>query len=89
MEEQIEVVPVTVYVVEAAGPAFTTGPLDVFNPMAGDHAYVEAPLAIIVIESPKQIVAEVGLKDNAGTATTVIVIEAVAGVQVPLETVTV
>lgn len=43
------IVPVTVYVVFNCGLATTVGPVVVFNPLAGDHAYVfEFPVAVNV-----------------------------------------
>ena len=48
------VVPVTVYVVVAAGYAFTVAPVVVDNPSAGDHAYVVAPLAVNDTLPPEQ-----------------------------------
>jgi hypothetical protein len=41
-------VPVTVYVVVAAGFAVTLVPVVADKPVAGDHVYVDAPLAVSV-----------------------------------------
>jgi hypothetical protein len=48
------VVPVKVYVVVTAGSAITCVPVVAFNPVAGLHVYVLAPLAIIPTVSPAQ-----------------------------------
>ena len=51
-------VPVTLYVVVARGVDVTEVPVVADNPVAGDHAYVDAPLAVNVDDAPGQI--EVG-----------------------------
>lgn len=49
-------VPTIWYVVVAAGVAVTVAPVDVFKVPAGCQVYVEAPLAVSVIELPRQMV---------------------------------
>jgi hypothetical protein len=50
--QPLAAVPVTVYVVFDVGLAITVLPVVVFNPVAGDQLYVEAPLAITVDPAP-------------------------------------
>ena len=47
-------VPVIVYVVVAVGLAVTVAPVVALNPVAGDHAYVLAPLAVTLTDPPAQ-----------------------------------
>ena len=48
-------VPVTVYVVVEEGLAETLAPVVLLSPVAGDHAYELAPLAVSVAGKPLQI----------------------------------
>jgi hypothetical protein len=48
-------VPVTVYVVVAVGLAVTVTPVVADSPVAGDHTYVVAPVAVIVFDEPIHI----------------------------------
>ena len=45
-----EPTPVTVYVVVVAGDAITLTPVVALNPVAGDHVYVFAPVAVSVAD---------------------------------------
>ena len=47
------------------GLAVTTEPVVVFNPVDGDHLYVEAPLTVILTAVPEQTAGFAGLKVNA------------------------
>ena len=49
------VVPITVYVVEAAGLADTLEPVELLNEEEGDQKYVVAPLAESIVGNPSQI----------------------------------
>lgn len=62
-------VPVTVYVVVVAGVTVTGDPVN--DP--GIHAYVDAPLAVIVEVEPEQIVAGVAVVVTVGVGFTVMV----------------
>ena len=46
--------------VVTVGVATTVAPLVVFNPAEGDHEYVVAPLAVMLVLAPEQILALVG-----------------------------
>lgn len=48
-------VPVTVYVVVEDGPAETLAPVVLLRPVAGDHEYVFAPLAVSMVGCPLQM----------------------------------
>lgn len=54
--QPVALVPVTVYVVVVSGVAVTGVPVVALRPVAGDHEYVDAPPALIVVELPLQIV---------------------------------
>jgi hypothetical protein len=68
-------VPVTVYVVVEGGLAVTDVPVVALSPVAGDHAYVTAPLAVNVPAVPAQVV--IGGTLNTGSGVTVTVATAV------------
>ena len=55
------------------GLAITVAPLFVFKPALGNQEYVAAPLAVIVVEPPKQILEEAGEIIRKGRGFTVIV----------------
>jgi uncharacterized membrane protein (DUF4010 family) len=48
-------VPVTVYVVVAVGVAVTAAPVVADKPVAGDHMYVAAPVAVRAVDEPAHI----------------------------------
>jgi hypothetical protein len=48
-------VPVTVYVVVSDGAAVTVAPVVADRPVAGDHVYVAAPVAVSTIDKPAHI----------------------------------
>ena len=52
------------------GLAITVEPVVVFNPVAGDQAYVLAPLATNVTESPKHRFVRAGLTVRGGAGLT-------------------
>ena len=65
-------VPVTVYVVEPEGLAFTDVPVVADNPAEGDHAYVVAPPAVKAIAgAPLHNVEVAGVAVTTGNAFTV------------------
>lgn len=66
-------VPITVYVVDETGFAFTLEPVVIFNPVDGDHEYVVAPLPVNVVEEPVHI-AILPDVETIGDALTVIVL---------------
>ena len=66
-------VPVTEYTVVVDGVVNTIGSVEDERSDAGDHTYVEAPLAIRLILFPEQIAFEVGEIDTWGFGATVIV----------------
>ena len=54
--QPLKSVPVTVYVMVEAGFAVTVEPVVALSPVAGDHVYVVAPLAVsVAVCCPKQI----------------------------------
>lgn len=55
LTQPFDPVPVTVYVVVAAGVAVTLVPVVALNAVAGDQIYVIAPLAVNTVEEPLQI----------------------------------
>jgi len=63
---QPRVVPVTVYIVAAAGLTL----IDAVAPLPGDQLYVVAPLAVSVTLSPAQMVAVAGLMLTTGSGVT-------------------
>jgi hypothetical protein len=65
-------VPVMVYVVVAVGLAVTVAPVVALNPVAGDQAYVVAPLAVMLVFPPGQIEGDAGECETVGLAFTVI-----------------
>ena len=67
------VVPVTVYVVVVAGVTVTVVPL---NP-PGFQVYVLAPVPVILVDDPAQIVAFVTVVPTVGNGFTVIILVAV------------
>jgi hypothetical protein len=81
-------VPITVYTAVAAGLAVTELPVVALNPAAGDHVYVDAPLAVNKVLPPVQRVGEDGVTDTAGRGLTIIVIVDVS-LQAPLLPITV
>ena len=54
------------------GLAMTVLPVVVFNPVAGDQEYDEAPEATSVVEEPLQIVADEGATEITGRLVTLI-----------------
>lgn len=88
MSLHVPVVPVTVYVTEAAGVAITEAPVVLFKPVAGLQAYVVAPLATRPVFEPEQIAEEGGVTITTGAAPTV-TITVLLLVQVPFEPITV
>ena len=62
-------VPITVYVVVVVGPAVTVAPVVDDKPMAGLHAYVNAPLAVSVVLLPLQNATGVGTEIVGGVFT--------------------
>lgn len=60
--------PVTVYVVVEPGAAFTVAPVVALNPVEGDHEYVVAPLAVIFVLPPLQMVGVVAEADTLTAA---------------------
>lgn len=81
-------VPVTVYVCVLVGEAATVAPVVPLNPVAGDHEYVVAPLAVSVVLPPVQMVLESGVTVITGSGVTVTVVVAVDE-QLPVVPVTV
>lgn len=77
------VVPVTVYTVVTVGLAVTLAPVVALNPVAGDQLYVVAPLAVRVVELPRQIVCEATVTAGGGETVTVVVTGALVQVPVP------
>lgn len=77
-------VPVTVYVVVVVGETVTVVP----ESGPGVHAYVEAPVPVMVVELPEQMVAPLVVVFTVGDVFTVMVRVAV-DVQPPLDPVTV
>jgi hypothetical protein len=69
---QVPAVPVMVYTVVTVGLAVTLEPVVELNPVPGLHTYVEAPVAVSVVELPLQIVA--GRTVTVGLLTTVTVV---------------
>jgi hypothetical protein len=67
------VVPVTVYVVVAAGLAVTVAPVVADSPVAGDQLYVVAPVAVSVVPAPPAQIATSGDTPTVGRALTVTV----------------
>ena len=67
------VVPVTVYVVIVVGETVTVAP----DKLPGIQLYVVAPLAVIIVEVPLQIVAAVVVTVTVGEGVTVMVLVAV------------
>lgn len=55
----------------------TAAPVDALRPVAGDHAYVLAPLAPSVVDEPAHIVVAPPVAVTVGNALTVIVVVAV------------
>ena len=68
-------VTVTVYKVEVAGPALTTALLLALNPVAGLQRYLLPPVAVNVVESPKQMGFLAGVMLGLGSALTVTIME--------------
>jgi len=68
-------VPVTVYVVVAVGFAVTAAVFVALKPVEGDHAYVDAPVAVKLALEPLQIVASTPAL-TVGRALTVTVVTA-------------
>ena len=54
------------------GLAVTIAPVVVFNPVEGDHAYVDAPLAVSAVLLPLQILGAEGVTVKLGRGFTVI-----------------
>ena len=65
LEHPLEAVPVTVYVALFTGETVFVGPVG-----PPDHEYVEAPLAVKVVDEPLQIVVTPEM-DTVGTGLTV------------------
>jgi hypothetical protein len=63
-----------VYVVVAGGLAVTDAPVVEDKPVAGDHEYVDAPLAVKVPEAPAQMVIGAALIAGNGLTVTVTVV---------------
>lgn len=55
----------------------TLAPVDALRPVAGDHTYVLAPLAAIVVDEPAHIVVTPPVAVTVGTGLTEIVVDAV------------
>lgn len=78
-------VPVIVYVVVAVGLAVTLAPVVALNPVAGDHAYVDAPLAVSIALAPSQIVAGAhAITGNGFTVTVAVVVPVHPAAVVPV-----
>lgn len=66
-----------VYVVVVVGLAVTFAPVVADNPVAGLHAYVEAPLAFNAVDCPAHIVGLAGVTETTGNGFTLTVAVAV------------
>jgi hypothetical protein len=82
--EQTPVVPVTVYTVVAVGLAVTLVPEVPLRPVPGDQLYVVPPDAVKVELEPAQIVAELTVTVGVGVTLTVIEVDPVHPLAVPL-----
>jgi hypothetical protein len=71
-------VPVTVYVIEEPGVAFTVPPVVALNPVEDAHVYVLPPVAFIFVEFPAQILAVSAVAFIVGDGLTVTATVAVA-----------
>lgn len=58
--------PVTVYVVVVVGDAVTDEPVVALSPVAGLQVYVEAPLAVKIVDWPIQMAAGFGFTKTGG-----------------------
>lgn len=75
-EQPLALVPVTTYVDVTVGFAVTVDPEVVFNPVDGDHVYVDAPLAVNVVLVPLHIAEGVGAETvgSGNTVTTAVLV---------------
>lgn len=69
------------------GLAVTVAPVVVLKPVAGDHEYVEAPLAVNATEPPEQMAGADGVMLTVGsgftvTATVAVLVQPVVAVPV-------
>lgn len=71
VEEQPDVVPVTVYVVFPPGVAEILAPVVALRPVAGVHAYVVAPEAVVEAGPPEHELAKDGVHTTVGVVLTV------------------
>ena len=81
VDVQLPLEPVIVYVVVTVGDAVTTAPVAALSPVAGAHEYVDAPLAVNVVDPPLQIVDE---GDDASVTVGVAAVETTITVEVEL-----
>ena len=82
-EQPLASVPVMVYVWVEVGVAITVAPVVSFKPVPGDHEYVEAPEAVMVVDVPLHTVALVGVLEIVGKAFTVTLLSLLVEVQLP------
>ena len=85
---QVACEPKIEYVVVIVGLAVVFAPMVVVNAMFGDQEYVDAPLAVKLMELPKQITAGLGSTVTVGLMTTVAVPVCVWLLQPTLEPIT-
>jgi PII-like signaling protein len=68
-------VPVTVYVVVAVGVAVTVAPVVADRPVAGDHVYVAAPVAVRAVDEPAHIATFVSAVTTGNGLTETVVVD--------------